>query len=99
MVYAVAFSYNGQHFASGSQDKTVIIWNEKHQGLLKYLLTYLYYFYKIIFKILVFRHNESLQCLAFSPITDLLLSCAIEDFGKIIALFRLIKMFLKKKHF
>lgn len=31
--------------------------------------------------IIINRHNDAIQCLAFSPINDFLLSCAIEDFG------------------
>ncbi|VIO86941.1 Uncharacterized protein BM_BM3532 [Brugia malayi] len=63
LVYAVAFSYNGENFASGSADRSVIIWTEQHEGTLKYI------------------HNEAIQCLAFSPATCFLLSCAISDFG------------------
>ncbi|EFO20869.2 WD repeat domain 10 [Loa loa] len=63
LVYAVAFSYNGENFASGSADRSVIIWTEQHEGTLKYV------------------HNEAIQCLAFSPATSFLLSCAISDFG------------------
>ena len=35
-VYCVAFSKDGQLFASGSADKNVIIWNEKLEGKLKF---------------------------------------------------------------
>ncbi|MCP9265899.1 hypothetical protein DINM_021310 [Dirofilaria immitis] len=63
LVYAVAFSYNGENFASGSADRSVIIWTEQHEGTLKYI------------------HNEAIQCLAFSPTTCFLLSCATSDFG------------------
>uniref|UniRef100_A0AAF5PHL4 Intraflagellar transport protein 122 homolog n=3 Tax=Wuchereria bancrofti TaxID=6293 RepID=A0AAF5PHL4_WUCBA len=63
LVYAVTFSYNGENFASGSADRSVIIWTEQHEGTLKYI------------------HNEAIQCLAFSPATCFLLSCAISDFG------------------
>jgi intraflagellar transport protein 122 len=35
-VYAVAYSLDGKKFASGSADKTVIVWTNKMEGLLKY---------------------------------------------------------------
>ena len=54
----------GQHFASGSADKSVIIWTSELEGVLKY------------------THNETVQCLAYSPVSHQLLSCAISDVGK-----------------
>lgn len=35
-VYCVSYARNGQKFASGGADKTVIIWSNKLEGLLKY---------------------------------------------------------------
>lgn len=35
-VYCVNYAKNGQRFASGSADKTVIIWSNKLEGVLKY---------------------------------------------------------------
>lgn len=35
-VYCVCYAKNGQKFASGSADKSVIIWSNKLEGLLKY---------------------------------------------------------------
>lgn len=36
IVYCVCYAKNGQKFASGSSDKSVIIWSNKLEGLLKY---------------------------------------------------------------
>ncbi|KAF5305253.1 hypothetical protein FQR65_LT18741 [Abscondita terminalis] len=36
VVYCVAYAKNGQRFASGSADKTVIVWTNKLLGQLKY---------------------------------------------------------------
>lgn len=36
IVYCVAYAKDGKKFASGSADKTVIIWTLKLEGLLKY---------------------------------------------------------------
>lgn len=35
-VYCVAYAKDGKKFASGSADKSVIIWNSKLEGILKY---------------------------------------------------------------
>lgn len=36
LVYCVTYAKDGKKFASGSADKTVIIWNSKLEGILKY---------------------------------------------------------------
>ena len=35
-MYCVAYAQNGKRFASGGADKTVIIWNDSCEGILKY---------------------------------------------------------------
>ena len=35
-VYCVTYSHDGKRFASGSADKSVIIWTDKLEGVLKY---------------------------------------------------------------
>uniref|UniRef100_A0A0K0DCS4 WD_REPEATS_REGION domain-containing protein n=1 Tax=Angiostrongylus cantonensis TaxID=6313 RepID=A0A0K0DCS4_ANGCA len=36
LVYAVAWSNDGSTFATGSADRSVILWTEQHEGTLKY---------------------------------------------------------------
>ncbi|KAL0279839.1 UNVERIFIED_CONTAM: hypothetical protein PYX00_001315 [Menopon gallinae] len=62
-VYCLCYARDGKKFASGSADKTVIIWTSKLEGILKY------------------THNDALQCLAYNPVTHVLASCAVSDFG------------------
>ncbi|XP_043934565.1 intraflagellar transport protein 122 homolog [Protopterus annectens] len=62
-VYCVAYAKDGKRFASGSADKSVIIWTSKLEGILKY------------------THNDSIQCVAYNPITHQLASCSSSDFG------------------
>ncbi len=62
-VYCVEYAKDGKRFASGSADKTVIIWSCKGEGIVKY------------------SHNDSIQCLAYNPITQQLASGAISDFA------------------
>ena len=35
-LYCVAYSKDGKRFASGGEDKTIIIWTNKAEGILKY---------------------------------------------------------------
>ncbi|XP_069499548.1 intraflagellar transport protein 122 homolog isoform X1 [Ambystoma mexicanum] len=63
MVYCVAYAKDGKRFASGSADKSVIIWTSKLEGILKY------------------THNDSIQCVAYNPVTHQLASCSSSDFG------------------
>lgn len=30
---------------------------------------------------ILFRHNEAIQALSFNPITNVLITCAVSDFG------------------
>eukprot|EP00795_Rhopilema_esculentum_P002486 gene2486-18149_t len=62
-VYCVSFGRDGKRFASGGADKSVIIWTNKLEGILKY------------------THNDSIQCLAYNPVTQALASCTNSDFG------------------
>uniref|UniRef100_H3AZ66 Intraflagellar transport protein 122 homolog n=1 Tax=Latimeria chalumnae TaxID=7897 RepID=H3AZ66_LATCH len=62
-VYCVAYAKDGKRFASGSADKSVIIWTSKLEGILKY------------------THNDSIQCVAYNPLTHQLASCSSSDFG------------------
>jgi len=62
-VYCVDYSRDGKRFASGGADKTIIIWTDKAQGILKY------------------SHNETIQRLAYNPVTAQLASCTAADFG------------------
>uniref|UniRef100_A0A672ZMG9 Intraflagellar transport protein 122 homolog n=1 Tax=Sphaeramia orbicularis TaxID=375764 RepID=A0A672ZMG9_9TELE len=63
IVYCVAYAKDGKRFASGSADKSIIIWTSKLEGILKY------------------THNDSIQCLAYNPVTHQLASCSSGDFG------------------
>uniref|UniRef100_A0A8C9W960 Intraflagellar transport protein 122 homolog n=1 Tax=Scleropages formosus TaxID=113540 RepID=A0A8C9W960_SCLFO len=63
IVYCVAYAKDGKRFASGSADKSIVIWTSKLEGILKY------------------THNDSIQCVAYNPVTHQLASCSSGDFG------------------
>ncbi|PIC32819.1 hypothetical protein B9Z55_013017 [Caenorhabditis nigoni] len=63
LVYTVAWSHDGELFASGGADKLVILWNEKHEGTLRY------------------SHTDIIQCMVFNPCNQILLTCALNEFG------------------
>ncbi|XP_054464764.1 intraflagellar transport protein 122 homolog [Anoplopoma fimbria] len=63
IVYCVAYAKDGKRFASGSADKSIIIWTSKLEGILRY------------------THNDSIQCVAYNPVTHQLASCSSGDFG------------------
>ncbi|XP_054629542.1 intraflagellar transport protein 122 homolog isoform X3 [Dunckerocampus dactyliophorus] len=63
VVYCVAYAKDGKRFASGSADKSIIIWTSKLEGILKY------------------THYDSIQCVAYNPVTHQLASCSSGDFG------------------
>uniref|UniRef100_A0AAZ3P4Q2 Intraflagellar transport protein 122 homolog n=1 Tax=Oncorhynchus tshawytscha TaxID=74940 RepID=A0AAZ3P4Q2_ONCTS len=63
-VYCVAYAKDGKRFASGSADKSIIIWTSKLEGILKY------------------THNDSIQCVAYNPVSHQLASCSSGDFGE-----------------
>lgn len=91
-VYCLAYASDGTRFASGSADKCVIIWTSKFEAILKF--SYDFYFLRCQYYIFVyysmflknnvsfnFRHNDAIQCLAYNPLSPLLISCACTDFG------------------
>jgi len=63
VLYCVAYATDGKRFASGGEDKTIIIWTSKAEGILKY------------------SHNDSIQCMAYNPVTQQLASGTVGDFG------------------
>lgn len=96
-VYCVAFSRDGKRFASGGADKTVIIWTDTLEGILRYrcapslpcpllpLSGACKYANSIILSYLFFfptcSHNDAIQSLAYNPVTHQLVSCTASDFG------------------
>ena len=62
-VFCVAYASNGKRFASGGADKTIIVWTDKAEGILKY------------------HHNDTIQSLAYNPVTQQLASATASDFG------------------
>lgn len=62
-VYCVEYARDGQRFASGGADNTVMVWDSKHTCLMKY------------------SHKDSIQALAYNPVTHQLASCTARDFA------------------
>ena len=61
-VYCVAYAKDGKRFASGSADKSVIIWTNKLEGILKYTYVILIYSYIVYFANYYYycpRHHSS----------------------------------------
>ncbi|VDM79710.1 unnamed protein product, partial [Strongylus vulgaris] len=81
LVYAVAWSHDGETFASGSADRSVILWTEQHEGTLKYRYSTQNCWLSLHNGFFFSSHSDAIQCLAFSPVTSILLSCAMGDFG------------------
>ncbi len=94
LVYCVTWAKNGKMFASGGADKTVILWGDDLEGIVKFAFVH----FRPMFCRLIdfegkkfelstislmdpFRHNETIQCLAFNPVNFSLLSCSTADFG------------------
>ncbi|KAG8002573.1 hypothetical protein GBF38_015038 [Nibea albiflora] len=73
IVYCVAYAKDGKRFASGSADKSIIIWTSKLEGILKYTF--------VFFSVFTCSHNDSIQCVAYNPVTHQLASCSSGDFG------------------
>lgn len=66
-VNSISCARDGKKFASASADKTVIIWTSTASQKYEGLLKY--------------SHSDSVQCLAFNPISHQLASCAVSDFA------------------
>ena len=90
-VYSVAYSYDGKRFASGGADKTVIIWTSKVSMLYdcswrsticiastrpNALLLSMQ-----AEGVVKYNHNDSVQVLAYNPLSQQLASGTASDFG------------------
>jgi intraflagellar transport protein 122 len=64
-VYTLGWSFDGKYFASGSADENAIVWDGK-----------------TLEGVIRFNHNgNKIQCVAWSPVTNVLVSCSEKDFG------------------
>eukprot|EP00035_Acanthoeca_spectabilis_P005137 m.110473 g.110473 ORF g.110473 m.110473 type:complete len:1203 (-) comp12887_c0_seq1:313-3921(-) len=64
-VYTLAWSFDGKYFASGAADENTIVWDGKN-----------------LEGVIKFAHaGNKIQCVAWSPVTNVLVSCSEKDFG------------------
>lgn len=87
-VYCVAYSHDSKRFASGGADKTVIIWTSKvSQGWLSCLGSLLFTAASVCYStlqaegVVKYNHNDSVQVLAYNPLSQQLASGTASDFG------------------
>lgn len=64
-MYTLAWSFDGKYFASGAADENTIVWDGKN-----------------LEGVIKFAHaGNKIQCVAWSPVTNVLVSCSEKDFG------------------
>lgn len=87
-VYCVAYSHDSKRFASGGADKTVIIWTSKvsqsclsRPGSLLFTAAFVRYGTLQAEGVVKYNHNDSIQVLAYNPLSQQLASGTASDFG------------------